>query len=149
MKQLKKQNVAVAVFLGFSIYCMPVAGQSSFEAVSVSLSEWVVTPDKNTVNSGPMTFRITNNGPADAHEFVVIKTDLTPDSLPVDANGNVDENGAGVTIIGEIEGIAVGANAQATFDLEPANYVLICNIWDAGEQEAHYAEGMRVAFTAQ
>jgi hypothetical protein len=31
-------------------------------------------------------------------------------------------------------------------DLEAGNYVLICNIWDEGEQEAHYQEGMRTTF---
>jgi hypothetical protein len=32
-------------------------------------------------------------------------------------------------------------------DLEAGNYVLICNIWDEDEQEAHYLEGMRTTFT--
>ena len=34
-----------------------------------------------------------------------------------------------------------------TLDLEAGNYVLICNIWDEDEQEAHYQEGMRTTFT--
>ena len=133
----------------YTVRYAPLTGTSSFETVSVALSEWAVTPDKPTVSTGPVSFSVTNNGPADSHEFVVIKTDLAPDSLPVDADGNVDESGAGITIIGEIEGIAVGEDAQTTFDLEPGKYVLICNIWDAGEQEAHYSMGMRSAFTVQ
>ncbi len=130
----------------YTVRYAPLTGTSRFETVSVALTEWAVTPDKVTVDSGPVRFTVANDGPADSHEFVVIKTDLAPDKLPVDANGNVDENGAGITIVGEIEGLAVGANAQAVFDLEPGNYVLICNIWDAGEQEAHYSMGMRTAF---
>ncbi len=122
---------------------------SRVETVAVALTEWAVTPNKTTVNAGPVTFNVTNDGPVDVHEFVIIKTDLAPGSLPVDSEGNVDENGAGITLVGEIENLAVGADAQATFNLEPGNYVLICNIWDAGEQEAHYAEGMRVAFEVQ
>jgi len=124
-------------------------GTKNVETVAVALTEWAVTPDKTTVNAGPVMFSVTNDGPVDVHEFVVIKTDLAFDSLPVDSDGNVDENGAGITLVGEIENIVVGADAQATFNLAPGNYVLICNIWDEGEQEAHYAEGMRVAFTVQ
>ena len=36
-----------------------------------------------------------------------------------------------------------------TLDLEAGNYVLICNIYDADEDEAHYQEGMRTAFTVE
>jgi len=138
-----------AVSGNYTVRFAPLAGASSAETVAVSLTEWAVTPDKTTVNAGAVSFSVTNDGPVDVHEFVVMKTDLAVDSLPVDANGNVDENGAGITLIGEIENIAVGASAEVTFDLVPGNYVLICNIWDAGEAEAHYAEGMRIAFTVQ
>jgi len=127
----------------------PVAGQSRFETVNVALSEWAVTSDKNTVNAGPVNFNITNNGPGDAHEFVIVKTALAADSLPVNANGSMNENGTDVTIIGEIEDIAVATNAQATFNLEPGNYVLICNIRDEDKQEAHFSNGMYTAFTVQ
>ncbi|MCF6337986.1 MAG: HmuY family protein [Gammaproteobacteria bacterium] len=133
----------------YTLRYTPLAEANPASIVTVALTEWAVTPDKNTVNAGPVTFNAINDGPVDVHELVIIKTDLAADSLPVDGNGNVDINGANIILIGAIKNIAVGADAQATFDLEPGNYVLVCNIWDAGEQEAHYAEGMRVAFTVQ
>ncbi|MCF6323220.1 MAG: hypothetical protein L3J89_02680 [Gammaproteobacteria bacterium] len=133
----------------YTVRFAPLTAVSSAENVVVSLSEWAVTPDKTMVNAGPVNFNITNDGPVDVHEFVIFKTDLAFDNLPLDANGNVDENGAGIMLIGEIENISVGESAQITFDLAPGNYVLICNIWDAGEAAAHYTEGMRVAFTVQ
>jgi hypothetical protein len=34
-------------------------------------------------------------------------------------------------------------------DLEAGNYVLICNIWDEEEREAHYGMGMRTAFSVE
>ncbi|MCF6212298.1 MAG: hypothetical protein L3K24_16915 [Gammaproteobacteria bacterium] len=109
-----------------------------------------MTPDKTTVNAGPVTFNVTNNGPADVHNLTIVKTDLASADLPVDDNGNVDENGADITIIGEVgDNIKVGENSQANFYLEPGNYVLICNIWNVGEQEAHFTEGMFVAFIVQ
>ena len=33
--------------------------------------------------------------------------------------------------------------------LEAGSYVLLCNIYSEEEQEAHYAEGMRIAFTVE
>jgi len=36
-----------------------------------------------------------------------------------------------------------------TVDLEAGSYVLICNIFDDAENEAHYQEGMRTAFTVE
>ncbi|HEB93803.1 MAG TPA: hypothetical protein ENI94_10145 [Gammaproteobacteria bacterium] len=119
----------------------------SAETVNVTLEEWSVSLDKTTVKTGNINFRVSNKGPDDVHEFVVIKTGLAPDVLPSDSQ-KVDENGAGIEIIGEIEGIKVGTDVHVTsMDLEPGNYVLICNIWDEDEQESHYGEGMRVAFT--
>jgi len=117
----------------------------NIETVNVTLEEWGISLDKSTVRAGNVNFRVTNRGPADAHEFVVIKTDLAPDALPADLQG-VDETG--MDIVGEIEGMRVGAEVHVTsMDLAPGNYVLICNIWDASEQESHYHEGMRVRFT--
>jgi len=122
----------------------PLAGP---ETVNVALSEWAVSPDKTNVLAGQVIFNVVNDGPVDVHEFVVFKTDLAPDALPSDSEG-VDEAGAGLTLIGEIEDIAVGPTVQTTsFNLAPGKYVLICNIWDAGELESHYHEGMRIGFT--
>ena len=75
------------------------------------------------------------------------KTDLEPTALPTDENGAVVETGEGIELIGEIEDIPVGETQSVTLDLEAGNYVLICNIFDEGEQEAHYQEGMRTTFT--
>jgi hypothetical protein len=52
-------------------------------------------------------------------------------------------------VIDEIEDIPVGETQSVTVDLEAGNYVLICNIFDETENEAHYAEGMRIAFTVE
>ncbi|GEM_PF-785630 len=124
----------------------PATNHCSAETINVVLTEWTISPDKTTVSAGPVTFKVINSGSADVNEMAVVKTDLAAASLPVDANGNMDEKAKGIRIIGEIEDIAVGASTHAAFDLEPGNYVLICNIWDSGEQESHYAEGMFIAF---
>ena len=129
------------------------AGQPSGEAggasaaVAVTLQEWAVTPDPDSVPAGEVTFTITNEGPEDAHEFVVIATDLDPADLPTDETGAVDEEGEGIEVIDEVEEIAVDATEELTVTLDPGSYVLVCNVYTADENEAHYAMGMHVAFT--
>jgi len=71
---------------------------------------------------------------------VVFKTDLAPDALPVDEDGNVDEAGEGVELVDEIEDIAPGDTPSLTVNLDAANYVIICNI------PGHYAQGMHTPF---
>lgn len=115
--------------------------------VEVTLQEWAVRPAQVTAPAGEVTFAVTNDGPADIHEFVVFRSDLDPASLPVDEHGTVDEAGEGVELIDEIEDIAFGDSAEVTVDLEAGNYVLICNIYSEDEDEAHYTMGMRTAFT--
>ncbi len=115
--------------------------------VAVSLQEWAVVPAQNSAPAGDVTFEVTNDGPDDVHEFVVLKTDLAPGDLPVDENGVVSEEGEGIEVIDEIEDIPVGDSQDLTVALDPGSYVLLCNIWSEDEQEAHYEMGMRVAFT--
>ncbi len=117
--------------------------------VNVTLQEWAVAPDVATAKAGAITFALTNKGPADVHEFVVIKTDLAPDKLPVDAKGAVSETGAGMTVIGEVEDVALGATPKLELTLAAGAYALICNIYDETEKEAHYQMGMRTAFKVE
>lgn len=126
----------------------PSATPAGPTAVDVTLQEWAVVPASTAIKAGKVTFNARNVGPVDAHELVVIKTDLGPLALPTGADGKVDEAGAGIEMIGEIEEFAVGASASATFDLAPGKYVLICNIVDA-EGDAHYKKGMAIAITIE
>ena len=76
--------------------------------VNVTLQEWAVLPDPASAAAGDVTFSITNDGPEDIHEFVVIATDLEPGALPTDEAGAVDESGEGIEVIDEIEEVPVG-----------------------------------------
>lgn len=113
----------------------------------MTLQEFSVATDPTSAEAGEMTFEATNDGPDDTHEFVVFQTDLSLTDLPTDENGAVDETGEGLELIGEIEDIEVGETDSVTLNLDAGNYVLVCNIWDEDEQEAHYQEGMRTGFT--
>ena len=87
-----------------------------------------------------MSFQVVNLGSI-AHEFVVLKTDLPADGLPVTGVA-ADETGWG-EVAGRIdqESLGRGQRATATFDLGPGTYVLLCNL------ATHYGLGMYAAFT--
>ena len=115
-------------------------------AVTVTLQEWAVVPAPASVAAGEVTFKVTNSGPEDVHEFVILKTDLGPGALPVDSTGTVTEGGAGITVVDEIEDIPVGQTQELKVTFAAGKYVLLCNIYSEDEQEAHYSQGMRIAF---
>jgi uncharacterized cupredoxin-like copper-binding protein len=115
--------------------------------VEITLQEFAIGTVPATASAGSVSFDIANKGPDDAHEFVVFRTDLEPTELPTLANGSVDEEGEGLELIDEVEEIEPGETGNLTVDLDAGNYVFICNIYDKDEQEAHYQEGMRTAFT--
>ena len=77
---------------------------------------------------------------------MVLETDLDAGALPVDATGAVTEEGEGIEVVNEIEDVAVGATQELTVTLAAGKYVLLCNIYDETEKEAHYTMGMRTAF---
>jgi hypothetical protein len=54
-------------------------------------------------------------------------------------------------VIDEFEDLAVGRSETLMLDLEPGTYVLTCSIVqeEDGTTEAHYAMGMRAAFTVE
>jgi hypothetical protein len=114
----------------------------------VTLSEWAVVPDATTVKAGQVYFWADNQGPDDAHELVIIRTDLEPGQLPV-VDGRVPEDQ--VDFIGEIEAFLPGTQAADTFELAPGNYALICNIAEIedGALESHYQLGMYVRWEVE
>jgi uncharacterized cupredoxin-like copper-binding protein len=110
-------------------------------AVDITLQEYAIIPGAASAPAGSVTFNVTNAGPDEVHEFVVIQTDLAPDALPT------DEEGEGVVPQGEVEDVAVGDTPTLTLDLAAGSYVFICNIVDTDTGESHYQQGMRVGFT--
>jgi uncharacterized cupredoxin-like copper-binding protein len=117
--------------------------------VDVTLQEFSVIPEADSADAGEITFNVENVGPDDVHEFVIVKSELEPDALPTNPDGSMDETGEGVEVIDEIEDIPVGETQTLTVDLEAGSYVLVCNIFDETENEAHYEQGMRTAFTVE
>jgi uncharacterized cupredoxin-like copper-binding protein len=126
----------------------PTASAPGAAVVSVRLQEFAVIPAQASAPAGRVTFQARNNGPDHNHELVVIKTDLAQNALPTTAEGSVDENGAGIDAIGEIEEFVPGETQEVTFALSPGAYVLVCNVVETheGMQFVHYKLGMHAAF---
>jgi uncharacterized cupredoxin-like copper-binding protein len=103
--------------------------------VTATLKEFAISVSPGSTKAGEVHFTLDNQGAID-HEFVVFKTDLDPAKLPVDADGNVDEEGAGVKHIGEQEGIKPKTPTELSLTLDAGNYVVVCNL------PTHYKAGM-------
>jgi uncharacterized cupredoxin-like copper-binding protein len=109
--------------------------------VTVSLKEWSVEASAQQVKPGTVTFVVSNAGTM-PHDFVVIKSDLPPEQLPVDADGRVIESK--VNTLGRIDAFAAGSTQSLSLDLTPGKYLLICNVVDASGSKpvSHYRNGM-------
>ena len=62
--------------------------------ITGSVKEWEVTTSATTAKAGEVKFTITNDGTL-GHEFLVVKTDIAPGKIPLDAAwlaANVDED---------------------------------------------------------
>lgn len=135
-------------YLGILILCVlmiPALTSCAPPSVKVTEESYHIKFANNvkTFPSGEIDFRVTNNATNQAHEFVIFKTDLPANQLPLNDDGDVDEQGKGVTHIDEVEDIGVGETKTLKVNLPPGNYVAICNL------PGHYAQGMYYSFTVK
>jgi len=112
---------------------------STGAVVASTVKDFAIALTPTSEAAGEIKFEITNEGPSE-HEFVVLKTDLAPDQLPVDGDA-VSEETEGVVNAGEVEDIASGTTESLALTLDAGNYVVICNL------PGHYTQGMRTGFT--
>ena len=117
-------------------------GAATGTPVGATEKDFAIALDTDSTSAGSVSFNVTNDGPS-TQEFVVFATDLAPDALPLGSDGNVDEEGTGVTHIDEIEDIGSGCQASLTVDLDAGNYVVICNL------PGHYKAGMHAPITVK
>jgi uncharacterized cupredoxin-like copper-binding protein len=132
---------ALLVLVSVAGLALPLAACSGGDGgVAATEQDFTITLEDTELPAGETTFDISNEA-EQTHEFVVIKTDLAADQLPTDDSGDVDENGEGIEPVDEVEDIAAGSTESLTVNLDPGNYVVICNL------PGHYRQGMHQAFT--
>lgn len=112
----------------------------------LTLDEWSIEADADTVEAGVVKFEATNEG-EDDHEVVIVQG-ATPDELTITEDG-LDESALpeGAEVLGELEGFPGGESCEGSFELEAGDYSLVCNIVEEAENEAHAHEGMVRALT--
>jgi uncharacterized cupredoxin-like copper-binding protein len=116
------------------VACSPAQRAPAGRVFDVRIKDFKVLPSSPSLSAGPVTFNVSNSGPT-THEFVVVRTDLPEDDLPIGTDGlSVDEDG--LEPVDEIHGIEDGTSGQVTARLQPGNYVFFCNF------EGHYLAGM-------
>lgn len=125
--------LGLALFLG-------ACGGTATSRVELTLTEYAIAVAPASVPAGSVTLAARNAGTM-IHEVVVVRTELAPNALPVDANGSVIEDG--LDILGEIEDVEAGESGSLTVELTPGRYVLFCNVLD------HYRRGMATALTVR
>jgi hypothetical protein len=116
--------------------------------VDVTLQEWSIETDVDTLPKGPIEITVENDGELE-HELLIIQTDIAADDLPTKDDGSIDEGAPGVEVKREIEDISSGDRTGRTYELDPGSYVFACNIVSDvdGEEISHYANGMATGFT--
>jgi uncharacterized cupredoxin-like copper-binding protein len=121
----------------------PTTAPAGTSPASVQATETEFKIDLSAVKAapGPVAFHVKNGGTI-VHEFVVMRTDLAADKLPMASGApEVNEDAPGLTAVDEIEDIAVGASADLSVTLQAGHYVVLCNL------PGHYAGGMHADFT--
>jgi uncharacterized cupredoxin-like copper-binding protein len=118
-------------------------GAGSAVSVSVTEKDFAIAPSAPAATAGLVDFAVNNAGPSE-HEFLIFKTDLAADKLPLGSDGRVDENAAGATKVFD-SGSNIAVSGSKTFQtaLTPGNYVLVCNL------PGHYAAGMHTTITVR
>jgi len=130
---------ALAAVLLAAAGCSSSAAPAPSRTLDASLSEFKITANTAKLAAGQVTFAISNKGSI-AHEFVIVRTELSSDALPKAPDGGVDEEASDVAHVDEAEGIDPGATRTLTETLAPGKYVFFCNL------PGHFAGGMRGSF---
>jgi uncharacterized cupredoxin-like copper-binding protein len=116
-----------------------VPSASSASGATVNLTEWKISVD-GTVKPGKTDLTMNNVGTV-PHELLIFKSDRDPSAYPTDAAGDIEEDGAGVTLVSDGENIDPGGSQTRSVDLAPGKYLFVCNI------PGHFKAGMFTAVT--
>jgi len=123
---------AVALMLASS--CTTSPGDPARSGVDVSLSDFAIATSVTSVAAGEVDLHVRNQAPA-THEFVIVRSDLPSDALPIGPDGlSVDEEE--LTPIGELPQVDTEETDTLSVNLAPGRYVFFCNL------EGHYLGGM-------
>jgi uncharacterized cupredoxin-like copper-binding protein len=111
--------------------------------LDVILRDFAIEPQRQVVRPGLTDFRAFNEGPT-VHELILVRTDLAPDDLLLQADGlTAVEEAPTVEFMVADEGIDLDERGGFQAKLTPGKYVLYCNL------EGHYLGKMHAALEVQ
>jgi len=104
----------------------PTESDSEATSVDIELVEWAINSSQTEIKAGTIVFEVSNTGKG-SHKFGIAKGD-SYETLPQKANGAVDEDELGSDFLGDTEILKTGETTTLQVNLEPGNYVFMCNI---------------------
>jgi uncharacterized cupredoxin-like copper-binding protein len=114
--------------------CSPAPTIPSGDVVDLTLKDFHIIAATSQVTPGDVVFHVENDAPV-THEFVVVRSDLPDDELPIGSDGlSVDEES--LDVVDEIPDLPAGTAQALALDLPGGRYVFFCNL------EGHYLGGM-------
>jgi len=136
--QDRQHRIRLCLAIGFFGLLMPAActgaPQPKGEVVDVTLRDFHINTATPSVTSGDVVFEIHNEAPA-THEFLVVRTDLPADGLPLGPDG-LSVNEDWLNGVGELNEVDAGTLGTLPLHLTPGRYVFFCNL------DGHYLGGM-------
>jgi uncharacterized cupredoxin-like copper-binding protein len=106
----------------------------SGSTVDITLHDFKIDSSTSVSSNTHVVFPVQNRAPT-THEFVIVRSDLPADQLPIASDGlSVDEDL--FRPAGEIGEVDSGTTETLALHLAPGRYVYFCNL------EGHYLGGM-------
>jgi len=127
-------HLAVGVFALLMPAACTVAPQPKGQVVGVTLKDFHIDTGTPSVIGGDVVMQVHNAAPA-THEFVVVRTNLPADGLPIGPDG-LSVNEDWLDRVGELNEVAAGTVDTLPLQLAPGRYVFFCNL------DGHYLGGM-------
>ena len=116
------------------------APSGSAAAATIQIGEWMVTMPTQ-VKAGMVSYTIQNTG-AVVHELIGFRSTLDPVAYPRKPNGDVNEEGKGITSATDGPNLDPGTTQTRTIDLTtPGKYTFMCNL------PGHFVQGMYIVVT--
>jgi len=127
-------SLAIGVFALLLPAACSAAPQPKGQVVDITLSDFHIDSATASVAGGDVVLQVHNGAPA-THEFVVVRTNLPADGLPLGPDG-LSVNEDWLDGVGELNEVPAGTVGTLPLQLAPGRYVFFCNL------DGHYLGGM-------
>jgi len=127
-------SLAIGVFALLLPAACSAAPQPKGQVVDITLSDFHIDSATASVAGGDVVLQVHNGAPA-THEFVVVRTNLPADGLPLGPDG-LSVNEDWLDAVGELNEVPAGTVGTLPLQLAPGRYVFFCNL------DGHYLGGM-------